>query len=213
MILSKRELLIGVFSELNAKHIEYIVLRKHDYIPNRISFIDDLDLICKRSQRKEIKNIFSDLKYKFHEDSSITNTYLYGAFPHDHFRSLNYDLHIDVVYQLAYRSTNNREWIPAHENLQKGIWDRKIETDSFWKYKSSDLDELVHIISHCILDKRKVDEYYKKRIEILNKSVDTNELKGNLELLFFKYSSEIISQINNTSLQSLFDNYLTFKDY
>ena len=43
----------------------------------------------------------------------------------------------------------------------------KVKVDEIWKRQPAPEDELVHIICHCIFDKRKVSQKYINRIQFL----------------------------------------------
>lgn len=211
--MNKEELLKKIFSSLQSSNVDYMVLRKHDKIPENISCLDDLDVLCKRNQRSVIKTVFRDLGFIFYSDSLENNCYLYGSYSHDHFVNKNDDLHIDVVYSLAYRSTNSGEWVPAHKLLQDSIWKNRKKSDKFWVYMPDAKDELIHILCHCMFDKKKVSDYYANEIFRLIKECDESELINYLQLIFFKYSDNLVKKIKIGNVKDLYKNYISFKDY
>jgi hypothetical protein len=211
--MNKEDVLKIIFSRLQSSNIDYIVLRKHDLIPGNISCQNDIDILCKRNQRSVIEAIFRDFGFIYYIDSVENNCYLYGSYSHDHFENKNEDLHIDVVYSLAYRSTNAGEWVPAHKLLQDSIWKNRKKTGNFWVYMPDAKDELIHILCHCIFDKRKVSDYYADIICRRIKECDESELIYYLRLIFFKYSDNLVKKIKIGNVNDLYKDYVSFKDY
>jgi len=202
-----------IFNSLQKNNISYMVLRGFDEIPEDVTYNNDLDLLCKKNDQKKIQQIFSDLKYKFYQDSLLHHTYLYAALPHQHFRNKNKDLHIDIVYNLSYKSPNKGEWVSIHEDLQQSIWHNKRKVDNFWSFQPSHHDELMHIICHSIFDKQEFREKYILRIKQLFPLSNHYQLKQDLELIFFKYTSSLLEQIKKEQFDQIIINYLTFKEY
>ncbi len=209
----KVDRLKGLFGDLERERVDWIVLRKHDHIPDKISISEDIDLLCKREQRDGILRTYQSAGYAFHEDPREYNTYLYGAYPHDHFVDKENDIHVDIVYKLSYRSPNRGEWIPVHEELQSDIWDNIVEVGAFWKYKASPVDELIHILCHCIFDKRACLPYYRTLIRELIGHTDTRLLSRKLELIFFSFAPKLVEYILSDDMDGIFEKYITFKDY
>jgi hypothetical protein len=209
----KKFLLKKIFNSFKANNIDYLVLRKQEQIPDKVTYDNDLDLLCKRAQRKKIKSIFLKNHYNFYQDSETQNVYLYGAKPHDHFLNKKNDLHIDIVYSLSYRSPNKGEWVSVDKEIQIDIWNQLIVSDKFWRYKPSAQDELIHILCHCIFDKRKIDKYYKSKIQELLAQVDSALLEKKLSLIFFDFSPKLIEYILNNDTDNIFLNYISFKEY
>ena len=207
----ERKLIIKTFKKLNSKKIDYIVLRKQEQI-QKVSLTSDLDLIAKWEQREKIKELFTNLGYSFYDDQK-NNTYLYGSKPHWHFLNKKEDVHIDIVFGLFYKSTSQGEWIPVHKLLQESIWNNKKIVSSFWKYKPSNIDLLIHLICHCIFDKRKIDDYYSGQILKLFKLVNKKELTKKLEVIFFKFTPVLVKKISKEDFDNLFGDYISFGGY
>lgn len=211
---TKGNILKEIFSAFDEHCIEYIMLRKHDCKPDTFSIKNDIDLLCKKEQRKAIKHVFSERRFSFYQDSALKNVYLYGVSAHEHFINKKDDLHFDVVYKLSYRSINRGEWIPVHDDLQQDIWNNKIVCNgAYWKCVPSHLDELIHILCHCLLDKRDINDHYRTRIKELLRFVSIDDLIAKLSLVFFKFTPALIEHINRNNFEGLFDKYISFKEY
>jgi len=202
-----------VFNKLIENKIEYIVLRGFLDIPHHVSINNDIDLICSLKEKKQINKLFSDLDYKYHEDSREVNTYLYHAQPHEHFYCKRRDLHFDIVYSLSYRSPNMGEWVSVHEEIQSSIWKNKITNNKFWLYQPSNTDLVVHLICHSIFDKKEFKNKHIKQIEEALSNIDDQRYYYLLELVFFKFTPYLIEYIKGKDYKEIIKNYLQFKEY
>lgn len=202
-----------IFNLLQQNNINYMVLRGFDEIPQQVTYNNDLDLLCAIEDRDKIHPLFDKSGYKFYQDSLLHHTYLYAALPHHHFRSKKKDLHIDIVYNLSYKSPNKGEWVSIHEDLQKSIWHNKRKVKNYWLFQPSHHDELMHLICHCIFDKQEFRGKNVQRIKRLFPLTDHIQLESDLELVFFKYTPYLLAQIKNNEYEQIINNYLTFKEY
>ncbi|MCU7835161.1 MAG: nucleotidyltransferase family protein [gamma proteobacterium symbiont of Taylorina sp.] len=202
-----------IFNLLQQNDISYLVLRGFDEIPEKVSYTNDLDLLCAIEDKDKLARLFKQSGYRIYQDSLFHHTYLYAALPHQHFRCKKKDLHIDIVYNLAYKSPNKGEWVSIHENLQQSIWQNKRQVDKFWLFQPSYHDELIHLICHCIFDKREFKAKYIQRIGYLFAKVNQIQLKNDLELIFFKYTHSLTEQIKEKNYKHIIHNYLAFKEY
>jgi len=203
------------FEVLFSSKIPFVTLGKHALIPHGLSQGEDIDLLVKYSDRRQIYDLFKSMGlFHFEESSDENNIFLYGTHPHDHYQNHALDLHFDVTYELSYRSTNKGEWIPAHEEIQKSIWeDRLIDPSSVWKSRPGKLNEFIHIAARCLLDKREFPPYYHSRILDLFGQIDLDRALYLLSLLFFKFSNLFLKCIAQDELDDIFLRYVSFRDY
>lgn len=212
--MEKSEFLKNIFSEFDNSEIEFVVLRKHVLIPDETSVDEDIDVFSEPRNRLKIKRILKERKCEHYTDNLVNNSYLYGAFPHEHYIFKDQDVHIDVVHSLAYRSLNQQEWIPVSKKMQLSLIENRIkEPDSVWLYRPSPVDELMHIICHCLLDKKQVKEYYAIRIKELIKEVDLSLLEEILGEVFFKFAPPLVRSLQNGTLENLYSEYLEYSEY
>ena len=100
-----------------------------------------------------------------------------------------------------------------HEEIQKSIWKNKLKTSFFWLYKPSTEDELIHLICHCIFDKKDFKEIYKLRIiELLNRC-DQIKFINHLELIFFKFTYKLVSILKKNQFDRIIPEYFSFSNY
>jgi hypothetical protein len=211
---SPKELeLRSIFKLFEENSIDYIVLRGFTDIPDKVSYTNDLDLLCSEKDKKKIALIFKKLDYSFYLDSKRNNLYLYHALPHFHYRNKKKDIHIDIVFNLSYRSPNKGEWVSVHEEIQESIWLNKVVVEQFWLFQPSYLDEFIHLICHSVFDKKEFRQKDIQRINEIYLHIDKRKVLYLFNLIFFKYSSTLLEQIDSMEYDSIIPNYLKFKDY
>lgn len=203
----------SIFKLFEENSIDYIVLRGFSEIPNEVTYYNDLDLLCTEKDKDKLANLFKILNYSFYKDSRITNTYLYHALPHFHYRNKEKDIHIDIVFNLSYRSPNKGEWVSVHEEVQESIWANKVSVAQFWVFQPSYIDQFIHLICHSIFDKKEFKEKHSKRIDEIYPFIDKQKALHFLNLIFFKYSSTLLDHIDKKEYENIRPNYLKFKDY
>ena len=209
----RKTILKNIFSKLEQHEIEFIVLRNHDEIPEKISIDNDLDLVVKPIYNNQLKKLLIKNNFKIKNNFIDPNTYLYKSKPHIHFFDYRNNLHLDIVNNLSYRSPNNNEWVSVHEEIQNSLWNNKIKTNSLWIYEPSIVDLLIHLICHCIFDKKSFNYKYCEKIKYLYQKCEKQKLKDNLKLIFFKFTEKLISMIGNDELDKIINNYYSFSNY
>lgn len=211
--MQKRTLIDSIFSRLRSQDIPYMVLRGFAEIPSEVNLHNDIDLLCKNSNKEQIIETFKSLKFKYYIDSKISNQYLYHAQPHYHFTSRKLDLHFDVVFNLAYRSPNNGEWVSVHQYLQDSIWNNMIKVNQSWIFQPHSSDLIIHILCHCIFDKKRFDDKHVKCIENELVYVNIEDLASMLELIFFKFTIRLIQYVQCGRYNDILREYLSFSEY
>lgn len=203
----------SIFKLFEENSIDYIVLRGFNEIPDEVSYTNDLDLLCSEKDKNKIALLFKKLNYSFYKDSKRHNQYLYHALPHFHYRNKRKDIHIDIVFNLSYRSPNKGEWVSVHEEVQESIWANKVSVDNFWDFQPSYLDEFIHLVCHSIFDKKEFRDKDINRINEIYPHIDKSKALYFFNLIFFKYSSTLMEQIDKKEYENIKSNYLKFKDY
>ena len=103
----RSSILKEIFKDYVAHEIEFLVLRNHEDIPNKISIDNDLDLLVKADCNKKLIKIMQNYSFKVHIEKFSSNEYLYKSLPHIHFYNFKNNIHFDVVNNLSYKSPNN----------------------------------------------------------------------------------------------------------
>lgn len=190
---------------------QFVVLRGTNEIPDLVSVNNDIDImVCGNHVIPYLEKRFNDLNFILHIPRE---SYMYGAEPHYQFINNQADIKFDIVTGLYYRSPLNRSlWIPVNNEVQKSMIVNKVKVNEIWKFQSSNEDELIHIICHCIFDKQKVSDKYVNRINVLKELVNTDRIKFLLEKVFYASSETIFNQIYDNPI-NLYENYITYTKY
>lgn len=209
----KTQLIENIFNFLRSENIPYMLLRGFDDIPDLVTLENDIDLLCKKSHQKNLIKCFKHFNFNYYTDSRTSNKYLYHAQPHCHFVSKKYDLHFDIVFSLSYRSLNNGEWVSVHQVLQDSIWNNMIKVDKSWVYQPNPKDMAIHLLCHCIFDKKQFLDKHIKSLDNILPDLDGDELSTLLELVFFRFSPHLITHIYNGTYHDIIESYNSFSDY
>ena len=103
-------------------------------------------------------------------------------------------------------------WIPVNSEVQKSMIVNKVKVDDIWIYQSSTEDELVHIVCHCIFDKRNTSPKYIERIKHLLEISDENKVKPLMKRAFYS-SWEHIYEVMQENPSKMFEEYVSYVNY
>jgi len=190
---------------------QFVTLRGFDEIPEQISLKNDVDvMVCGSHIIPFLDTQFKQLGFTLFVDN---HSYMYGAEPHYQFVNKDKDVKFDLVTGLYYRSSNDKMlWIPINKEVQRSMISNKINVDEIWKIQPSSEDELVHILCHCIFDKRKTSQKYIDRISVLLKETNEDQLKYLLEKAFYA-SWETVYKTMKTNPLNLYNEYIQYTNY
>ena len=210
--MNKKELIetcFNVIEQVTCRH--FITLRGFDEIPDQVSINNDIDImVCGNHVIPMLDENLKQLGFTLHIDN---HSYMYGAEPHYQFFNENMDVKLDIVTGLYYRSISDKMlWIPINKEVQKSMMANKVNVNEIWKQQPSYEDELIHILCHCIFDKRKVSQKYTNRIKYLLKHVDKNKIKSLMERAFYA-SWEPVYNTMNTDPTNLYESYISYTNY
>jgi len=210
--MDKEELIKHCFEIINQITCgQFVTLRGFDEIPNQISMKNDIDvMVCGSHIIPHLDEEFKKLKFTLNVDN---HNYMYGAEPHYQFIHPQADVKFDLVTGLYYRSTNDKMlWIPINTEVQKSMIVNKVKVNEIWIQQSSPEDELVHIICHCIFDKRKVSQKYINRINHLLTIVNEDKVKPLMERALYA-SWEHIYNIIKDDPSKIYEEYVSYVKY
>lgn len=210
---NKKELIKQCFELLtHCTSNMFVVPRGHDEIPDQVTAKNDIDiLLVGKYSLKPIAEYFQKNGFKLHIDQ---HRYMYGAEPHIQFTHDEWDVKLDMVTGLYYRSIVDKMlWMPVNKEVfESMIRNRVYCKNEIWKFRPAFEDELVHIVCHCIFDKRKTPEKYVKRINELLPIIDESKVNYLLEKAFYK-ASDIVFETMKTNPENLHNAYITFTEY
>lgn len=189
----------------------FSTLRNLDLIPTQSSIENDIDVLIPTIYIKDVVDTVKPINYQIYQDNSPC---LYGAQPHIHFKHQELDVHFDIMTGMYYRSVaNNVAFVNIDKRLTRSALDNRIESDKVFINHLHPNDELVHLVCHCIFDKRKTTERYEKRILELIDKVDSDKVYRLMDMIFYKVTDMIHQKVLSGDIKNLFDDYITFKDY
>lgn len=209
---TKEKVIVEVFHSFKDQNVNFVVLRNFDDIPHNCTINNDIDVLVHKNDMPVVEQIFKDCEFQKEVDD---DEYLYNSTPHQHFYLHSKDIHFDITNSLSYRSSNNiKQWIPVDERLQVDVFNKKIYVEnSLWFYMPAVQDQFLHLICHCIFDKRSINKKYSARIELLFSQLKLDEDIESIKLCFFKFTDELIKIIKNGDTELLYDKYIKFTRY
>jgi len=222
-IKQKRKMFFYEFYKFVNKTNGIKLLRKFNQLENS-TINNDIDILVPRCKQKFTNVFFNSFGFKKQVDSYLLNIYLYGAKPHIHYINKELNLHFDCVEQLISKSLHNvyigsvpiTHWIPLDKRIQElAICTENVYNNNLGQIKTLSKNvELVHLLAHIIFDKRgRFETYYSKRILTLYREIDNKELENLLELVFFKFTPNLLKILDSGSTKDLFTNFINFKEY
>jgi hypothetical protein len=207
--------ILSIFQGLEGSNIPYILLRNiNNELPNNFIANKDIDIIIHPDHKKEFyKFAMNNGWKKVNHPWNFGNNFifLYAMDPFE-FYTLG-EINIDVCFQLSCRSTNNGEWMPIDMLINSSAWENKKRNTEYGWFELSIEDEIVHLLTRCVFDKKEFSKEYIERIQYLNNKVNSNSLLVRLDLVFFKFTPFLIKLINENKYNEIRKKYLTFIDY
>lgn len=207
--------ILDIFKMFNESGTNYVLLRNIDQeLPNKFNRSKDIDILVKQEEKKPFYSLMKSKGWRKRPhplDLAGDFTFLYAMDKFDFFTKNG--INIDVCYQLACRSTNAGEWMPIDQFINNSVWENKKINEEYGWYEMSLEDELVHLLTRCVFDKKTFSSKYISRIEELFLDIDTNKLIDRLELVFFKFTAYLLEHIENKRYQIIRNEYLKFTDY
>lgn len=205
-----------LFNMLRMSEVKYLLLRNIDNeLPDRLSLNKDIDILVHPSQVSTAHRVFSSFGWKNvrHPWNFGSNfIFLYSMTP---FRMYSKNrLNVDVSYELCCRSPNKGEWTPLDLSIQNYAWKNiRVEPNTVWKYRLKYEEELLHLLTRCIFDKKQFQIGYQKQIEALLSKMRIERFRHQLELVFFKFAPFLEELVLSKQYDKICREYLKFSDY
>ena len=204
---------VDLFCTINKPGIEYILLRNiNKELPSNLPTTKDIDIIVAEDSLIKFEESLFKKGWERIIHPYVSIPFLYAMKP---FRFYNKEgLHVDVCCQLACRSLNEGEWFPLDAHIQDELWKNKIKSlNQPWLYQLSHEDELIHLITRCVFDKKKFPGGYISRIDELMGAVNVVNITYKLSLIFFKFTNTLLELIREKQYNNIYQTYLQFKEY
>lgn len=214
MAIDKNEIL-NIFNMLNNANIEYVLLRNIDNeLPEHFEAKKDIDILVKAESKNKFKKVIKEAGYKQVRhpwDFGKNFVFLYAM---DRLEFFTKDsINLDICYQLCCRSVNCGEWMPVDQLINDSVWENRRKNSEWGWYELCPEDELLHLLTRCVFDKKVFNNGYRKRIEELMQKVNREEVYRRLEVVFFKFSDRMLDMIEEKQYDDILDSYITFTDY
>ena len=209
---SKKQI-INLFELINKEQINYMLLRNtNNEIPNKLSVKKDIDLIIKEEDAIRFNDLLIKNSWVKKRHPLGHFPFLYGLIPFTFYYKEG--IYIDICHQLACRSLNKGEWFPLDMQIQEDVWkNKRTISNKLWKYKPSLEDEFILLITRCVFDKKEFNDGYIERIEQLMPRIDTKVVLAKFEVIFFKFSKNLLNKLQRKEYNTITTNYIQFKDY
>lgn len=235
-----------LFVEANERGLEYVVARKYEQLPEAVS--KDVDVQVRASQFDEYVRLCERIGFEHRSPSNVSHLSIIAARAikdpvkavnevlsspkgvlrllrggHSHkqnYRNIRFkkdNLKLDVRNHLAYKSPSYDIRIRVDPAIEEQLLNRRRPFGQF--YVPAPVDELAHIVSHCVFDKDgKFSSYYTKRCNVLwrevkSDSTSRDEFEHLLSLLFFDAADLVQELIDQGRYNSIRSELLRYDDY
>lgn len=215
MIASKQTVL-HCFQVLEENNIRYALLRNINHeLPEHYELgKKDIDIIVHPEDQNRFHAVMKNEKWmkKRHPwDFGNNFVFLYAMNPFEFYEKDG--VIFDVCFQLCCRSINAGEWMPIDQIINHSVWDNRKKNNLWGWFELSEEDELIHLLTRCVFDKKEFKEGYIQRIEELLSLVDLDNVVRKAETVFFLFTDKLFDMIKKKNYQQIVEAYNTFIDY
>ena len=208
-----QENVLKIFEELNLSGINYVLLRNlKDELPGNLKYNKDIDIMVNVGDVSLLHSISKKFNWKKLNHPFGNVPFLYGMQPFEFYQA--HGINIDICFQLSCRSLNKGEWFPLDMYVQESDGENQLKTNNKpWKYTLSNVDEMVHLLTRSLFDKKAFGDGYIERLNELQAIVDEDELRARLKLIFFQFTDSLITDIKNRDYENIYRKYIQFRNY
>ena len=202
------------FHSLNASGIQYVV-KKNDgnSLPSFLPENKDLDILVHPKDYLTFRAFMLSEGYDLQNGMSCKYYFVYAMQPDLFF--VKGDFHVHAFAQLACISLPNMglSMLPLHRDIQKDIWEKKrwIEKDAYWIMDDGSI--YLYILVRSILDRKGFRPSYRAELERLQYVIADSDFQKKLELVFFKFSNELLRLLHEKKYDEIYSSYVSFSDY
>lgn len=207
----------AAFEILENGDVRYVLLRNIDNeLPFRFKQSKDIDILVHPNDCGVLKRVLKRHSWTLNRhplNFGKNFIFLYSMTPFLWFTKG--PLHLDVCFQLCCRSLNQGEWFPLCEAVQQSVWANRYRQDDkdlpVWRLCYE--DELIHLITRSVFDKKQFTDGYIARIEEIMQHVDFSKLEAKIQRVFFKFTPKLFEILQRKDYQSIIPSYIQFSDY
>jgi len=207
--------IIDFFDKINNAGVEYVLLRNiGNELPYNFKANKDIDILVRAKDKVKFYKFMKHAgwtKILHPEDASVDLIYLYAMDRFNFFTKKG--INIDICYQLSCRSTNRDEWLPLDQFINDSVWANRKKHNAFPWYEMSFEDELVHLVTRCVFDKKIFANNYNLRILELLQRVDQKKVIERFNKVFFKFTNVLLTLLEDRDFENIRKRYLEFIEY
>ena len=189
----------SLIDKFDVNSIEYALLK---------SSAKSLVFLVKLSDVSEIGKIMKELGFRKRKSPS-KDIYMYGMNDFVYFQKM--DFQVIFQFQISCKSSLHGEWIPLDRVVNVGALERRVKNDTI--YYLNDVDYLCYLLADSVYTEGTFAAERSKLIYDLYEKVDKASFNTKLEKIFFKFSRNIISLIQEKKLDMIIDELFRFSDY
>lgn len=208
--------IVALLASLANEDIPYRLLRNiGNELPQKLERGKDVDILSSWNHRARLDHFLLKMGFRRVFHPLRGDTFLYGVHPFEFYRNLKSDFYIDVHFELACRSLNQGEWIPLDRAIQARAWAgcEHLIIGGVSVIGLPPVCECLHLLTRCVFDKRRFEPGYLRRIEELTEILGDAELLAVFQLVFFKFSMQLLDLLRAKRYQEIIFSHLHFMDY
>lgn len=118
---------------------------------------------------------------------------------------------IEIFFELPCMSLMPYTWIPLDRTIQGSIWVEKKRYSEL--YYLDDINSYIFKLTWSVFMKRKFDKTDITFFQENKSLLDTERMIKGLQLIFFKYTMQMIQELKTDMYRTIIHNYVTFCDY
>lgn len=210
-----KKIILDFFRQMNDLGIEYVLLRNIDNeLPDNFKCRKDIDLLVNPNSRIKFKEFMKQNSWKkVKHPWNFSNNFVF-LYNMDEFEMYQKGcVNLDISYQLSTRSTNNNEWMPIDQLINDSVWINKKKNIEYDWYEMCIEDQLIHLLTRCVFDKKEFNSGYIIKINELIKVVNRQNLIKKLNLVFFKFTQNLLDLLEKQRYDVIRNQYIEFTDY
>ena len=207
------------FQIMNDNQINYALITNNgDELPNNLKNGKDIDVLVSPNHIKTVDEVLERngyLRTRHPKGRQNGWDYCYGSIEHQMWKKTidNYELFIDLHFQLMCSSLQPRLWIPLDKCVNNDAINNRIFNSEIQCYEIDDESRLIYLIVRSIFDKSSFSDTYIKEIEKRSKYFQNNSFRYKMKKIFFNFTDTLIKMLTKQEYDTIIHRYITFDDY
>ena len=206
--------ILEFFKLLNENKINYVIIKNDcDEYPSNIICGDDVDILVHPDHYEKYINLLKENGYKFLNGENKKYFFLYNL--RDDLYTKKSDAIFHAYEKLSCNSFTNMgiAKIPLDIKIQEYIWTHKVwDSKNNW-YIMDDCVILLYLIIRSTFDKGCFRKKYIIEIEKRKHLFKDSNFRNLCKLVYYKFTDELISLLENEKYEEVFSRFIKFKNY